>query len=1101
MISLKWASIFVFGMLLTATVWAQSSGELVGTILDASSAAVPGATVEAKNVATGVKATATANGSGQYRIGNLIPGTYSVTSTAAGFSPASLQGLNVDSNKVATANLTMQVGQVSTSVEVTAASAVIDTTTPTIQSTFDTAAARDLPVTSIGLGSANLALLNAGVASNGGLSVGEGPSVGGQRPYNNNFMIEGVDNNNKSVTGSVIRNIPNDSVAEFTVLQNQMSSEYGHSSGGQFNTILRGGTNEIHGTLYDYLQNRKFNAIDQQVQNQAIASGVKPENTRFDSNRFGGSIGGPILKNKLFYYGLFEYNPLGFASVPASVFAPTAAGYTQLAGLTGISQTNLGVLKQYVPAAAIASKTISVTGVQIPVGALQFTAPNYQNNTAAVGTMDYTLSERDQFRGRFIYNKLSQIDVASSLPSFWTLSPNTYYVASLAEYHNFSANLNNELRLGYNRVNQNLPTPDLKFPGLDAFPSFVFNDLGLDVGPNQVSPQSSTQNVYQVMDNVAWVKGAHTLKFGFDGRKYIAPSSFTQRPRGEYIYGTLDIYLRDLTPDKEAQRGLGNVNYYGDQLAFYGFVNDSWRLRPNVTVNLGLRYEYFTVPASEKLQSLNHISDVPGLITFNEPKSQTKNFAPRVGIAYSPGKDGKTSIRAGFGMAYDVLYDNIGSLQLPPQLKTTVDITNGGPALSGAPNFLKNGGIRPDTGGGALTADAARARTAAFLGNYIVPYSLQWNFGIQHVFAKDYTLETRYLGTRGVHLDIQTRLNKQAVVTPTHNLPTYLTPPSQATLDALPLTLDQISSESNLRPQFQAAGFTNGGFVYNNPAGNSTYHGWATQLTRRFSDGLQFQAAYTWSHLIDDSTADFFTTLLTPRRPQDFQNLRNDRSNSALDRRHRITVAALYEMPWFKHSNWYAKNLIGNWNVAPIYTYETPEYVTVQSQTDSNLNGDPFADRVIVNPAGQGNVGSDVIPLCRGVGACDPNDPASASRIVAYQAVNPNAKYIRAEIGAYANGGRNTLLGRPIQNWDLNLLKNFNVTERYKVQFSAQFFNLFNHAQFVPGFVNRADNPTVTNTSAGVWNYTTPGTSEFNNPEAIYGSNPRNIQFALKLIF
>jgi hypothetical protein len=397
-----------------------------------------------------------------------------------------------------------------------------------------------------------------------------------------------------------------------------------------------------------------------------------------------------------------------------------------------------------------------------------------------------------------------------------------------------------------------------------------------------------------------------------------------------------------------------------------------------------------------------------------------------------------------------------------------------------------------------LSAADARANTAAYVPNQKLPYSIQWNFGVQHVFARNYTLEVRYLGTRGVHLDVQDRINKRTIVTQTNSLPTFLQAPSQATLDSLPLTLSNLQSVSNVVPAFAGYGFTNPAFVEDNPFGNSTYHGLAVQMNRRFSNGLQFQGAYTWSHLIDDSTADFFTTVLTPRRPQDFQNMRAERSTSALDRRHRFTIAGLYEPRWFKQSNWMLKNIVGNWTIAPIYTYESPEFVTVESAVDSNLNGDAWPDRTIINTAGQAGTSSGVTPLCKG-GPCP--STGSAAVIVGYLAQNPNARYIKAGLGAYANAGRNTLAGRPIQNADMSLYKNFNVTERWRLQVGAQFLNIFNHAQFVPGFPSRVDNPVVLNTGAAVRNYLTAGNSIFNNPEAVYSSNPRNIQLAVKLVF
>jgi len=500
---------------------------------------------------------------------------------------------------------------------------------------------------------------------------------------NNNFTVEGVDNNSKSVTGPQVF-IPNDAVAEFTVLQNQFNAEFGHSSGGQFNQVVKSGTNELHGVVYDYLRNRNLNALDQQFANSGILS-----TPRYDQNRLGAEVGGPIVKNKWFYFVNFEYNPLGQASAPAgTVSAPTAAGYAALSGLAGINPTNLSILQQYAPAAASATSSITVAGQSIPVGVIPIAGPNFQNAYYGVASTDYNFSDRDQLRGRFIYNRFSTIDNAATLPTFYTTVPQTFYLATLAEYHTFSPTVMNELRLSYSRQNQNFPAGNFKFPGLDQFPNLTFEDLNLQLGPDPNAPQFGIQNLYQGTDNITWSKGSHTLKFGTELRKYIAPQSFTQRARGDYDYGTLDLFLRDLVPDQLAQRGVGNVVYYGDQIASYSYINDNWRIRPNFSLNLGVRYEYTTVPFSQRLQTLNAISNVPGVLTFQEPKAQKTAFAPRIGVAYSPGTSGNTSIRAGFGMAYDVLFDNIGILSLPPQLSTSVDVT-GNPGTG----FLAGGGI------------------------------------------------------------------------------------------------------------------------------------------------------------------------------------------------------------------------------------------------------------------------------------------------------------------------------------------------------------------------------------------------------------------------
>jgi hypothetical protein len=520
---------------------------------------------------------------------------------------------------------------------------------------------------------------------------------------------------------------------------------------------------------------------------------------------------------------------------------------------------------------------------------------------------------------------------------------------------------------------------------------------------------------------------------------------------------------------------------------------------------MGLRWEFTSVPYSTRLQPLNSISNVPGLLTFNEPQPQYKNFAPRIGIAYSPGSSGKTSIRAGFGMNYDVLYDNIGILNLPPQLSTTVDLLSFNPNNLG-PNFLANGGIAPNTQTGPLSQSEARTATTAYVPDQKLPYSIQWNFGIERQFANDYTFEARYLGTRGVHLDVQQRMNISSPVTAANALPTFFAQPTAGQLAGLTRTLGDIPGD-NVLPQFAAAGFNNP-IVENSPIGNSSYNGLALELRRRFSHGLQLIGAYTWSHNIDDSTADFFTTVLTPRRAQDFQNLRAERSSSALDRRHRLTLTALYDVPFFKGDhNWFVKNLVGNWEVAPIYTYESPEYATVQSTTtDANLNGDPAADRVMINPNGQGNTGSGIHAINSAGAPVDLNDPnADLNSIAAYVADNPTAKYVVAGPGTLATAGRNTLPLRPTNNIDLSLVKRFSVTERVKFEVMGQFSNALNHPQYTGGYLNHVDgsNPNLVAIlqSGGVQNMLTPGTDSFNQPNKVFSSNPRTIVLAAKITF
>lgn len=1077
------------------------SGDLTGTVLDPSGAGIPNAKVGAVNVATNVTQSTNTNAQGEYRISNLPPGTYTVNVAAPSFAAGQLRNVQVNLNQIATANITLQVGQTSTTVEVTEAGAVIDTTTAQVQNTFGSKQSEDLPITSTGSGVFNLSLLNAGVASSGGVGVGSGPSVGGQRPRNNNFTIEGVDDNSKSITGPIV-SIPNDAVAQFTLLQNQYQAEYGHSSGGQFNTIVKSGSNDIHGMLYEYNQNRNYDAIDQAIARQSTP-GEPVINPRYDQNRLGANIGGPIIHNKWFYFADFEYNPLGRASAAqGQVFAPTAQGYSILAANPSVSKNNLGVLQQYAVAPTPNGQTLTVGGAAIPIGTLSIVAPNWQNAYNGIGTMDFNISDRDQLRGRVVYNKLDLIDTAAELQQFYIVRPQTSYLATVAEYHTFSPTITNEFRLGFNRFNQPIPAGNFTFPGLNVFPNLTVDELGgLQLGPNPNAPQGTIQNLYQGTDNVTWVKGNHTLKVGEDFRKSISPQTFTQRARGDYEWSDLQSYLYDLAPDVTGERSAGNPVYYGNQISTYTYAQDSWKVRPNLTMDLGVRYEYTTVPYTMRQQTLNAMASVPGVLVFNEPQAQRNNWAPRVGFAYSPGKSGNTSIRAGFGLAYDVLFDNLGLLALPPQLSTTQDVGTPGQPAIGSPNFLANGALTGGSAGAVFTPAEARAATSNYIPDMIKqPYSIQWNVGVQHVFARNYTFEARYLGTRGVHLYVQSQPNRLARVTANRQLPTFLSTPAAGSLTGLPYTLADLQALPQIDPRFAAAGFTNPITEYT-PQGYSRYNGLALQLNRRFTNGLQLVGSYTWSHLIDNSTAEVFSTVLTPRRPQDFQNLAADQSNSALDRRHRFTMSVIYDVPWFQHGNWFMKNLVGNWEIAPIYTYETPEYFTVQSGIDSNLNGDAWPDRAIVNPAGVSGTGSAVIAVNR-LGATVPmGDPTT----VAYVATNPNARYIQAGLGAYPNAGRNTEPSRPIDNFDVTALKRFTIGDRFHIEFAGQIYNLFNHPQYVPGFVNDIQ-PTANSASASVTSFVRLTQSNlaqglWNAPQNVFTSTPRTIQLFLKLAF
>ena len=1121
-----------------------TSGDLVGTVKDATGALVPNATVIVTSEATHVATTTHTNSAGEYRVSNLLPSLYDVKVDAPGFQSYLLKALSVQTSQTATANANLAVAN-STTVEVTATAGVtLDTTSENLTTTFSFEEVGYLPTATSGNGVLNLSLLAPNIASPGGAGIGTGPSVGGQRPRNNNYTVEGIDDNAKSVTGPLLE-IPNDAVGDFTLITSQFSPEFGHSSGGQFNTNVRSGTNNFHGRLYEYFDNRNLNAQN------AISGHKLAVNPRYDFNRYGGQLGGPVVRNKLFFFANFERSTLG-ESGNLTLCTPTAAGIATLNSLGtsyGFRATNLMEYTSLVPAANVAggvqvtsvpnqansdqacedttgpqyltvsnsaTGTVGATNLttQIPLGNAQLSLPSYENTDQATISVDYTPTPKDSFRFRYSQLLTGSIDTEPQLPVFWGTAGPKYYFGAASWFHTFSPSVINELRIGYNRYSTSTPVAGPSFPGLAAFPNFTIYDAGIDIGPNDNAPQSTLQNLYQATDNISWTKGRNTFKFGFDGRKYISPQVFVQRQRGDYQWTMLDYYLHDLAPDYFGERSAGASTYYGDQTALYGYGNDTLRATDKLTLNLGLRYEFTSVPVGERRQSANALSNVPGLIAFNAPQPQYTNFAPRVGVAYAP--NSSTSIRAGFGMAYDVLFDNLGLLSSPPQFAQTNDVGSAtGPAYL-APNFLANGGL-PAGLTPITSAAVARANTAAYLPNQILPYSINYNLTLQRTFGKDYTAEIQYLGTRGVHLPTQNQTNIQPLVTPANQLTTYTSGPTlnaagtAATIAtaANANTLAAITSPTSYYvPAYYNAGFTDKITSYQ-PYGGSNYNGLGLNLTRRFSHGLATNISYTYSRAMDDSTAEVNSSALTERRPQDSRNQHAEYSRSALDHPQRLTASAAYELPFLRNRGFLLRSLGSGWQVSPIFTYESPEFVTATSNTNSNLNGDSGGvSRTIVNPNAshvtQGTaLGSAIVPVYSTTltGNCTAPATTCSGNLVGYLATNPNAYYIVAGKGTLPNQERNTLMGNPIDNLTMEAGKRIILSERYSFEVQAQAFNVLNHAQYVPGNIDDIAATSSTTSNTTLLNYLTPGSQNFNLPNSVFTAHARSMQLSAKFNF
>jgi len=1113
--------------------YAQSTtGSLRGQILDSSQAAVPLAEVTVTNQQTGVVTSVTTTSAGTYSIPSIIPGFYSVAVQAQGFKSTTKKNVSVLANQENTADVTLEIGSVAESIEVVAGSVEIQTTTSTLNNTYDTKDVVGLPQAPGVLNGSplNLALLAPNVIATPGGTTGVGGSVGGTRPRDNNFTIDGVDDNNLGVTGPNSTVIP-DSVAEFTLITNQFSAEYGHSAGGQFSLITKTGTNNWHGSGEWYNQNRNYDSLDN-LTKFGIANGAIPGQPPFDNNRLGGTIGGPIVKNKFFIFGAYEFTDLHGQGNATAFTGPTAAGLAILQA-NAANSTILSLLNNFpvantadVPAADWAV----VNGTPIPTGNITIFSPNYQREHDSSVSADYTWGKH-QFGARFLLNQANFIfPVNSTQSEFNQNEPLHNRKIALSDVWSISSHFTNDLRVQYSYFFQGFINPCSACPT-----DITINDLlsGVTVGPGDNSTQK--QNSYQLSDTFAWTHGKHSFKFGGQYNHFIYPQFFLSRSAGDNQYKTADAFINDLLPDNPGRtlRGAGTGSFLGTQSAFYGFVQDDFKITPKLTLNLGARYEYWTNPVGASSQALNDISSAPGVITFGNPKTDKNNFAPRVGFAYDPTGSGKTAIRGGFGIAYDVKFQNFASITLPPQLQSELN-TNSACTLTPQPawcttpgnaGFLANGGLPPAYIPPANQADA-RGLTTSFVDDTVMPKIMTWSLGVQHEIYRNATVEVRYLGTRGLELPVQFRRNFisafDAGITP---LPTFFKSSDVPTTwtASTPTDAPFNSFDPNI---YSALGFQ-GNVTADPPIGSSIYHAGSINYTQRSHFGLTLNANYTYAHTIDNATNEFFTSLLNPRRAQDATRLGEDRASSDLDVRHKFAMSIFYQVPNVKLDNAFVKALVNGFQIGSTYLAQSGQPITLQSGgIDSNGNGDSAGDRASLNPFASGRTGSDVYAVCAlpggstglsnggpgafatptGVasgGSCfDPADPTGGTFFpaIGYTPVDPNAKYVITGPGARANLGRNSFASPGFGVLSLAVAKNFHFTESKSLQLKADVYNVLNHANYAlsNGNVFSATGVTAATTTPG---YAIPGDPNFLNAFQLFSGGIRSMTLSMKFIF
>ena len=1056
-------------------------GTLRVTVTDKMGAVILDAKVTVTNEGTSVGITATASSAGTYVFPDLLVGSYTVTVEKEGFKKTVSKGVQVESNQVAEVATTLEVGDATAVVEVTAGAELVKTESSELGSTFSGQAVHDLPLNTLGGDVKEFAVFAPGTTTQQGGVLGSGGSIGGTRPRFNGFSIDGVDDNKVDTNGPT-QPVIQESVAEFTLLTNQFSAEYGHSAGGQFNIVTKSGTNSWHGAGWEYNRNRDLNAATNQEIAAAAALSTPPSDVknRFDYNRLGASAGGTILKDKFFIYGAYEFQNQGLGSQGATVITPTATGMSQLMALNPDSAV-VAILKQF-PIAPVNDKgtvPVSLNGnaQNIPVGSFAGVAPSYTREHDFTINGDLNLGKH-QVRARVLYDRqrLPQVNPIQPQSQFTGLQTDDARKYILTDAWTVSSRVINDFRVSFSRLNG----PNLVDPSqFSNFPNVEIDPFGSNLGPYSLAPAGYVQNVYQAVENVSYIRGKHTFKVGVEGRNYITETTSLPRARGEWDYASLNSLINDFVPDgaNGALRGAGTATSANNNPAVYWFVQDDWKVLPRLTVNLGLRYEWSGVPRDEGKQALNAIANDPAVgLIFRKPTSDTNNFGPHVGFAWDPTGHGKWSIRGGGQIAYDVIPLNFAINSLPPELQTEQNSTltcklsgapawcTSGPGGNPGPGFLQTGGLLQVNVPPTTTADA-RAATQALILDMVDPKVITWSLGVQHELFRDTSIEVRYVGTRSLELPVQMRLNSASAFDPNvpgggiAPLPTYFS------ASAIPATVAAPASTRANFANFLANGLFQplategffGNLTENPPLGAGIYHAGSVDFMHRFAKGLYFRTNYTFSKNIDNSTNELFSSRVNPRRAQDGFNFGAERGRSALDLPHKFALTWVYDFPNVHSDNRFVRGLAHNWEWSGSYLAQSGQPVTPLSNVDSNANGDGAGDRTIINPAGLGLTATTVQQVCNdGAGGAtrvvtSTSLACASSHVVGYAAVSPTARFVQAGLGALANAGRDTVSSPGLNIWNMSLFKTMKFTERALVQFRFQTFDTFNHQNYSIG--------------------------------------------------
>jgi hypothetical protein len=1038
---------------------AQSgAGTLQGTVSDPSGAVVPAALVIITSESTGIQRHLTSNSAGLYVAADLPAGVYQVVANSSGFAKEQVDHVELTVGAVRSLDIQLTLGNVENVVNVTTTTTNIDTATSTVQGIVSGQQTRDLPLN--GRDFTALAALQPGVSavltqfaanatSTTRLSRGLGSqlTVGGNRPQLNSYRLDGVNINDYangspgSVSGALLGV---DAVQEFSVIMSNAPAQYGRMAGGVVNSISRSGTNSLHGSVYDFIRNSVFDArnyIDP-------LSGVPP----FRRNQFGGSVGGPIIKDKTFFFANYEgfRQSLG-QSLTAIVLSPNARNGILTSGKVTVDPKVVPYLALY----------------NLPNGTIQGDTGNYNFNTQqatnedfATFHLDHTISSKDSLRGTGLYDTSSITSAdASNAVNDAALSRRT--MGSIEEIHLFSSQFTNAARFGYSRSAATAPiqngviNPAAANTNLGFFPGETAGSLivsGLQTfngGVGAVGTFAYHYNSYQIYDDATLIRGNHSISFG-GTTEWIQNNQLAGLlPNGSWSFGSIKNLLTNVPTFFESGLPTTPVRPFDlrSQIAA-GYVQDDWRFRSNLTLNLGMRYEMNTnvTEVANRLGKLVHISD-PAAVpvhTYFTNNPTLKNFEPRAGFSWDPFSRGKTVIRGAFGI-YDIL---------PLPFFLALQGVSSAPAydegrVTNTPASNLPKGSFPLNGFAAATP---KLRAIFTPDEAKRNYKMQYTFNVQQQLSRTTTMTLGYIGSHGVH-DLFTT-NDINIVLPVEKSPLGYVWPKLGTGVPQNPNLGTVSGT-----------YFNGSSLYNSLQSSLNF------VSKRVSG----QLSYTWSKSIDDSSssisgAAFSNSIASPP----FFDLRLSRGPSDFDIRHVFSANSLLALP--SPSGW------GKW-AEPLRGWTFTNIILVRT-------GIPFTPIVGGDPLGLSTNAPFAFPNRVSNGDCTNGHSVNYLNTACF-AFPGTFQYAPGLSGPLlGNSGRNSIYGPGLFNWTTGLIKDIRATERLRVQLQAQAFNVTNHTNFA--------NPQ--STQLQIFNATgalLPTAGQL----TLTSTTSRQLQFALKVIF